>query len=118
MLDAIAASDFVGKKDGDPIGNAKTFELTPTCYGKKNYKLTLTPSPTTSTTCIKTTADFMRFCLSEEGKTIDFKSGQATLTKAVADGKKTFTVMPQVGNNNGVTAGDIESGLTIIIEPQ
>ncbi|CAO97924.1 hypothetical protein [Erwinia tasmaniensis] len=118
VLDAIPASDFVGKKDGDPIGNSKVFKLTPTCYGKQNYTLTLTPLLTTSTACIKTSADFMRFCLSEDSKAIDFKNGSATLTKAVADGTKTFTVMPQVGKNNGVTAGDIEGGLTIIIAPQ
>lgn len=60
----------------------------------------------------------MRFCLSEDSKAIDFKNGSATLTKAVADGTKTFTVTPQVGKNSGVTAGDIEGGLTIIIAPQ
>lgn len=117
-LDPISAADFDGKNDGDTIGNPKDFKITPTCYGSKNYTLTLTPTNTTSTTCIKTSADFMRFCLSEDSKEIDFKSGKATLTKALGDGAKTFIVTPQVGKNTGVTAGDVKGGLTIIIEPK
>ncbi|WP_048697817.1 hypothetical protein [Erwinia piriflorinigrans] len=117
-LDAIPAADFVGKNDGDTIGHPKNFKMTPTCYGSEHYSLTLTPMAATTTPCIKTSADFMRFCLTEDSKVIDFKDGKATLTKTLADGAITFTVTPQVGNHTGVTAGEVKGGVTLVIAPQ
>ncbi|CAG9412737.1 MULTISPECIES: hypothetical protein [Providencia] len=118
-LDNIPSSAFNGKRVGDNLTDyAKTFNLTATCSGTDKYKYTFQVTESDAS-CIKTNADFMRYCLKSNDKDINLSSTTATLNWDITkDGNITpITVIPQVASTTSTPVGEVNGQITITIEP-
>lgn len=118
-LDKIPSSAFNGKTTGDDLDTySKIFTLTATCSGTNKYKYTFKANEADGS-CIKTDADFMRYCLKFDENYLDLSSTTATLERdSTKDGVKTeITVVPQVASTSSTPVGDVNGQITVTIEP-
>ncbi|MTC25037.1 MULTISPECIES: hypothetical protein [unclassified Providencia] len=118
-LDKIPSSAFNGKTTGDDLDTySKIFTLTATCSGTNKYKYTFKANEADGS-CIKTDANFMRYCLKFNDDYLDLSSTTATLERdSSKDGGKTeITVVPQVSSTSSTPVGDVNGQITVTIEP-
>ncbi|MEX9948785.1 hypothetical protein AB7X11_09735 [Providencia alcalifaciens] len=118
-LDKIPSSAFNGKLTGNDLdAYSKKFTLTATCSGTDKYKYTFKANEADGS-CIKTDADFMRYCLKFDENYLDLSSTTATLEiDSSKDGNKTdITVVPQVASTSSTPVGDVNGQITVTIEP-
>ncbi|WP_323085620.1 hypothetical protein [Providencia alcalifaciens] len=118
-LDKIPSSAFNGKTTGDDLDTySKIFTLTATCSGTDKYKYTFKANEADGS-CIKTDADFMRYCLKFNDNYLDLSSTAATLERdSSKDGNKTeIKVVPQVASTSSTPVGDVNGQITVTIEP-
>lgn len=118
-LGKIPSSAFNNKLTGDDLDTySKTFTLTATCSGTDKYKYTFKANQADGP-CIKTDADFMRYCLKFNDDYLDLSSTTATLERdSTKDGNETeITVIPQVASTSSTPVGDVNGQITVTIEP-
>lgn len=118
-LNDIPSSAFNGKLTGEDLtAYSKTFNLTATCSGTDKYKYTFQIKEADAS-CIKTDADFMRYCLKFNDDYLDLSSTTATLERDnTKDGNvTTITVVPQVASTSSNPVGDVNGQITVTIEP-
>ncbi len=118
-LDNIPSSEFNNKLTGDYLDNyAKDFNLVATCSGTDKYKYTFKINEADDS-CIKTDADFMRYCLRIDDQYLDLSSTSSSITRNSTQDGKTTTIMvvPQVASTEIMPVGDVNGQITITIEP-